>query len=414
MNGKTRVLIYGTPGIGKSFFLQRLLVYIVETAQANKTTIPTVNYVRFEKKTVRDYMLLPDGSTEFFDAREHGPDYQLSDAVDLEVTDGKLLSLEVASDKDSNYNQFQKRVEEASSNGLKLTMPLFQFDELLQIKPPSMVVEEAQFRFDVFGGSARNFINMTVDANILEFVEDTMVWYFGTGMKDLYPISWTNILGKISQEFQKSKSESDSFSHNLVNSMMLHKIMSGNRIWATKFMEALAGVVMENREAEVMNELRKIIGHAGYGNLFESIGHRKLTTCPTKYFLKTLSQSKKKKTEEKCFQGPVVLIRSVSDINKLPDGAYGLPLFSNFPLVDAIVQPDILLQFTTSPVTHKGSSASLPIIRSLLREKKQDMHKMIFVIPKDNLRSFTYQTDLPDIQQYITCADTVASAKVLQ
>ena len=47
-------------------------------------------------------------------------------------------------------------------------------------------------------------------------------------------------------------------------------------------------------------------------------------------------------------------------------------------------------------------------------KKKQDMHKMIFVIPKDNLRSFTYQTDLPGIQQYITCDDAVASVKVLQ
>ena len=109
MTGKKRVLIYGTPGIGKSFFLQRLLVHIVETAQANKTLIPTVNYVRIEKKNAREYMLLPDGSTESFNSCKHGlPDYLLSDAVDLEVADGKLLSLEVASDKDSNFNSFRK------------------------------------------------------------------------------------------------------------------------------------------------------------------------------------------------------------------------------------------------------------------------------------------------------------------
>lgn len=110
------------------------------------------------------------------------------------------------------------------------------FDELLQIKPLSMEVEEALFRFDVFGGSARNFINMAIVADTLEFVEETMVWYFGIGMKDLYPVSCKNILGKISQEFRKSKTEPVNFCYNLVNSMLLHKSVSGEFIWASKFM----------------------------------------------------------------------------------------------------------------------------------------------------------------------------------
>ena len=418
MTGKKRVLIYGTPGIGKSFFLQRLLVYIVETAQTSKIPIPTVNYVRVEKKIAREYMLLPDGRTESYDLCKHGlPDYLLSDAVDLEVADGKVLSLEVASDKDSNYNQFRKRIEEAGNAGLQLIMPLFMFDEILQIKPPSMEVEEALFRFDVFGGSARNFINMTVVADTLAFVEETMVWYFGTGKKDLHPVSWNNILGKISQEFRKAKTEPVNFCHNLVNSMMLHKSVSGESLWASKFMVLLAGEVKTNRQADVLEELQKIIGRSGAGHLFESIGHRKLTASNADHILKPLMPSRAKTSASaslkiNLFKYPITLLRSISDIDKLKDGSYGLPIFDNFPLVDAIIQPNMLLQFTISPEKHKGSVDSLAKIRSLLREKDVDKHAMVFVVPKGNLRMFKYQTGL-NISQFITCDDVVADLDTL-
>ena len=414
MEKKTKVLVYGTPGIGKSFFLQRLLVHIVESAKDKSTLIPGVSYVRIENNIVREYMLLPDGTTERYDLRRHGlPDYLLSDAVDLEVGNGQLLSIEVASDKDTNYNHFRKRVQEMGAFGKQIIMPLFTFEELLFIKRPAMTESEALFRFDVFGGSARNFKDDEKVVDELPFVEESMLWFFGEDIKTIFFGSWQNVFTKISQEFGKSKKET----YNVINSLMIHKTAGGKNIWASKFMEVLAGIIMENREADVLEELRIIIGRSGFGNLFESIGHRKLTTRPTKYFLKPLFAPRAKrnrKTEEKCFQGHIALIRSIPDILRLPDGAYGLPLFTNFPLVDAIVQPDILLQFTTSPRVHKGSVDSLQHIRSLLHERNQDMHKMIFVVPKDNLQSFTYQSDLPNICQYITCDDFVAGAKVLQ
>jgi len=54
-------------------------------------------------------------------------DYLLSDSVDLNVANGKILSLEVASDDKKNYKNFEKRVQEASPGhrGLQTHMPLF-------------------------------------------------------------------------------------------------------------------------------------------------------------------------------------------------------------------------------------------------------------------------------------------------
>jgi hypothetical protein len=53
----------------------------------------------------------------------------------------------------------------------------------------------------------------------------------------------------------------------------------------------------------------------------------------------------------------VVALRSIDDIGVLPAGSYGLPQDPNFPLVDAIVQPDLLLQMIISEKKHKGAVA---------------------------------------------------------
>ena len=112
------------------------------------------------------------------------------------------------------------------------------------------------------------------------------------------------------------------------------------------------------------------------------------------------------------FKYPITQLRSISDIDKLNDGSYGLPIFDNFPLVDAIIQPNMLLQFTTSPKNHNGSVDSLSKIRCLLREKDFNKHIMVFVVPKDNLRSFKYQIGL-NISQFSTCDDAVADLDTL-
>ena len=47
-----------------------------------------------------------------------------------------------------------------------------------------------------------------------------------------------------------------------------------------------------------------------------------------------------------------VRFKTVGEIGNLPNGTYGLPMDNNFPVVDAVIQPDTLVQFTTSPEQH--------------------------------------------------------------
>ena len=61
---KKLALIVGTPGIGKTMFLQRLLVDIVESVQPGGT-VPIIDYVTAKDDTVQRYRLLPNGSVIF-------------------------------------------------------------------------------------------------------------------------------------------------------------------------------------------------------------------------------------------------------------------------------------------------------------------------------------------------------------
>lgn len=100
MNGKRLVLVKGTPGIGKTTFLERLLVHIVET---NSSHIRCIVLAIREIGSVKEYWLNSDGTIEEFDLKVHkrGPDYYLSDSVDADTVLGFKLHIVVASSKDS-------------------------------------------------------------------------------------------------------------------------------------------------------------------------------------------------------------------------------------------------------------------------------------------------------------------------
>ena len=85
---------------------------------------------------------------------------------------------------------------------------------------------------------------------------------------------------------------------------------------------------------------------------------------------------------------PRVLIRTVDDIESLLDDQYGLPLFCNFALVDAVIQPNVLLQFTIGKTHGKASDEEkYAELRSKLRGAPST-HTLIFVLYPDNLEDF--------------------------
>jgi hypothetical protein len=77
----------------------------------------------------------------------------------------------------------------------------------------------------------------------------------------------------------------------------------------------------------------------------------------------------------------------------------------NFPFIDAIIQPDTLIQFTVLPIKHKDSSKNLPGIRAQLHAPP-DQHRLIFVIPRENIKTFRFHANLKEIRQFLCLAET--------
>jgi hypothetical protein len=172
-------------------------------------------------------------------------------------------------------------------------------------------------------------------------------------------------------------------------------------------MALLAAAIIDTRTTAVLDELQKIIGSSGVGFLFEAMGHRKLLMSTTMYLLKPLLESLSEDEPEfvsVLFNLPVVRFKTVGEIANLRDGTYGLPMTSNFPVADAIVQPDTLIQFTTSPARHQGSLQQLSAIRECLHADASQ-HRIIFVVPQESIETFRFHPNLSLMRQFVCLAD---------
>jgi hypothetical protein len=247
-----------------------------------------------------------------------------------------------------------------------------------------------------------------VSSNVeIAFVEETMLWYFGTTLKTQHIGTWLAVVSVISTEFGKTKDKK----YNVLNSLMRHRDKDMMPLWASKFMEVLASVIHETKEASMYDAVAQLVGTAGLGHFFECCAHRKLTTSTETFALKPLyPKGERNVLREESVQldlsgKNIVALRDVSGISDLLENSYGLPVTSQFPLVDSIVQPNLLFQMTVSSKNHKGAVDQLEDIRSHLKEKEQSKHRMIFVVPSANMKSFQYQSNMMNIKQYLLCPD---------
>ena len=413
MENKKLILVKGTPGIGKTMFLQRLLVDIVQKVQKaanSQKSFPTIDYVRCEKGVTKTYRLLHDGKVILSDDPS-AVDYELSDSVDMGSPHGTKYTIEVASNKDRNYKEFGKRLmERKDGTALYGAMELCSLEEL-KIMNAGMTDKEYQFRYDVFGGSARYFGMRQVGVvGVVSLVEETMKWYFSDEYNDQGLTSVLNIALKvICEEFAKTDKALT------FNSLMRHRA-HGKEIWASKFMETLAGEAFDRRETSMSDAMMELGNASTFGNLFEVIAHRKLLQCKENYIMyplyKKFARGVNRDPVKIKFNNPMVRRRKVEDIKSIPTNNYGLPLFTNFPLVDAIVPPATLLQMTVSENNHKGAVAQLETIREQLpKETASRKHRMIFVVPQKNMDTFQYQENLGNICQFVMCPDRIATTK---
>lgn len=184
-------LILGPKGIGKTMFLNYLIVRIVEKVRSqNGLESSSITYVHKPIDTTECVRFTSQGCA--FDSSN--ADYFLSDSVDIaDGTLGESLLLEVACENQTNCKKFLDRLTEM--NGQRITMGVWSLDELRQVTPETWIDGEVDFLYKVFGGRVRNVLGGNLHAtSVDDVIESTALWFFGNAAKEAYPASWNRAL----------------------------------------------------------------------------------------------------------------------------------------------------------------------------------------------------------------------------
>ena len=250
-----------------------------------------------------------------------------------------------------------------------IIMPLFTLQELQCIQPPTFDLKVAQYRYDLYGGNPRYFMNPGThpcDLMGIKFVRAEMEFFFGDSVANTYPDEWERNISRIASTlYQQHGDKASAF--NMIDSMMRHNNGHHGMIWASQFMGFLAAAVQFNNNFPISAEFRKLFENsAEVGYLFKVMGHRKLLNSDKLYLVKPLLKSVPQlKPEFPVFliKYPVRLIRTIEDIGNLPEKYYGLPVHCIFPFVDANIQPNTLVKFMICPEVNRDGGAERSIER---------------------------------------------------
>jgi hypothetical protein len=178
-----------------------------------------------------------------------------------------------------------------------------------------------------------------------------------------------------------------------------------NKIISSTFAGSLVAQIKSCEDSSIASALRKAIGASGIGNAFEFVAHEHILKSNKPYWARELlpknTTRKRANFKEIHMHGKrKVIIRTIADISQLKDGDYGMSSVPNFPLIDSAIKPNILLNMTISK-THNGATTRLPDIATSINKPINDLY-MVFVVPQENLNSFSHVASLIGIQQYVT------------
>lgn len=312
------------------------------------------------------------------------------------------------------------------SHGLIVFMPLFSFVESVQLEKVEISASHlasCTLKYDVVGGSARNFVKTGVgrtDRKLKEFVGSLYDDFFPADAARVYVREWAisiivEALVSVTDERYAILVFKSLFRHRR-SVDNLYKAVETN--WASPFLAFVAGAIAEMRDGGFLNHLKSILKGTEEGYVLEYYhGHRFLRGAvidDEPYPVIDLSTSKE--TAIKLSVKRLVLLRTVEDVGKLKIGDCGIPTTTNFPLVDAVVKGatvnkkrvDLLINFTVG-TKHDGSSGTPPVLTAMLGPDSRSVE--LFIVPEAILHSFKGSGH--DIVQYATTNLRTATKKVL-
>ena len=417
-------LVLGKAGVGKSTFVNWFIYQLWEGG----VDVPSIVFVDRDNDK---YWLASTGAVLIYNPNVHPkPDYYFSDSHDVKDKNlATILCLVVSSENESEtgYKEFSKRIMEVAK-GRTRYIPSMSPDELTQAFP-NLTPETRQFRYDVVGGNPRHFQGAGNDAGsdtMVELVRNEVGSFFG--LEYIGPVNGeVNVLmeelgtwatNTISLAFSKSGDGLKQACSSLCQQFEVDDYCTrrGN-LPASTFIGMLLEHIRTEGNQDIIDVLQSIIGSSGVGFGFEYAAHRNILNSHHPYCCVELKSGLVRTntvTTMMAIQNKrKVLIRTVGDIATLTEYDYGLPTIPNFPLVDAVILPNICLQMTTSR-KHLGAVDKLTEIAASLHVNVDEL-VMIFVVPEDTIANFKYVDELLEFdKQYVTLSSPASPAAVVK
>lgn len=427
---KKNVLLRGKAGRGKSMFALFMIFEILTCAMEKKTSPllcppgkafpedPLIVYVDREgnrhKVTLSSVSLLAPGGWP------PGVHYYVSDNVDItEANIGSHLTMGITSGEADKLKEFRKRISAmVEEDKVIVYMPSLQLEEM-SILFPLLSAEAVQFKFDIVGGNPRVIHQdeeVAPESNFYHVVLGAVVWMFG----DEYQPSEAEVqspqqtLGKwainvvvsaIELAVQESGSSSSMTDSSLFREFVVHggykkKIEQ----FSSRFLGYVAAKLTEAGDANLLTSLKALFGAGGMGSAFEFTAHAKIISEVEDHWCYS---STGRYEQFALGKRRTALIRNVADIANLRPCDYGLPTVCNFPIVDAVLPPDLALQMTISD-RHEVSAEKLADIRAGMIVN--ETFNIVFVVPDRIVPDFTFPKNLGDTRMWITVPGKVTRA----
>jgi hypothetical protein len=398
-------IVTGSPGIGKSLFGLWLVYQIMMGNKSNNKYPYTLLYqtVLVDMKVLLE--VGEDGrltSLEVISVPPKFVDYLIVDSADVGSTEPARKGVFISSIGNRFLAVAEEKWFQKNSDGYTYPMTVYSVEEIEAFSTNTMghAKDTILTMYDIFGGSAR-FILQSIELidheeKSQKAVRDVEVEIL-TCMRDFFGAK--NVCGKDGQHkvlFRAAALKLAKFIHKtsekvdfLTRSLFIHHTETDEKICASPFLGYYAACNNAANKQDILTQIRKIFGSSGIGFLYEYAAHQEIIrnlTRGEKYRIERIDGGGSEDFSQEI--AGTKLIRNVNDIEHLHKKDYGLPSITTFPLVDAVIKPNILLQMTIKSSHDTQSAHRIEDIIKAMKVKGNTKVKMIYVLPKESYENF--------------------------
>jgi hypothetical protein len=376
-SGLRRVVISGNPGIGKSWFGLYIAFKLLTETERKPPAIVWEARLSGTRTLIRDGAVL-HGTLESFGSElaEVSTWYLVDESVFPGPWRVEARTLVFSSPKRENY----RLVLKATASTIRF-LPVWSWEEidscrqLLYPADPGRTREAVQEAFSRWGGIPRFVLEKVGDASAQEELQKA----FSAKNLDEVVKSVTDI---------ETASEA---SHRVLHIITSAPYLKSSIEFGSDYIRArVTDYLLSRQRAElsffVSRETDPLFAQLR-GDCFEALAHEKLVAggeFPTRLLPGAGGSVIRSLPSARLRRFPGKKPEDLASLCSMPAGDYCRPLFGNFPVLDALILPGMLLQMTVS-VKHGVDEAKLARILDVLSLKSAEL---VFVVPPDKFDEF--------------------------